>query len=276
MRFFITVFIFTLSLDSFGFMKISSRDALACKQASQLLDMSLNTKLEEAYYLRHVIFCSRLDENKHFTNSEWLSSGYFIRNMSIVNSLIIEADYSIEKVGLIDELTGQFFVSPEANEIIRLGLLESLAKDSSYYDSDEHPYEENKVIEENYFAIAIAYYDSGMNEDGHRVLNELRQLPYQYLPNIDATQIRGEQIYEKWVTKQSELVEKSEQQVSKTKGRKQKTVDVTVTEEAELSPIRIQSDNFNADSFVIEVVVFICIFISIFGFLIFRRKKNKK
>ncbi len=199
-------------------------------------------------------------------------------NKTVISELSGDNDYSCDL--LQETMSGG--LDPEINEILTKAYLRSIEKDPQYcYSSDEHPYEERVVFERFYTQIASAYYSNGMKGEGERILNELRELPHQYLAGIDDAQERYERSYSRWEDKQKALKEKAQSigitniEDSTKENVKEEIATTEPNTEKQIEP-NTASAVTKLESIFKQYGIFILAFLIFFGMYLYSRRKTKK
>lgn len=270
-----------LSVDAFGFTQVKDSSVETCTKVKELLDLN-NTKLEEAYYLNAILACGSSNDYKNYSRDEWLASNFYTQHRKRINDLVFEADYKIEDVELIALLKNKFYLTPKNHERIKKGYLASLEIDSSHLEGGEHPYEPHKMAESLYFDISSRYYANGMKDDGDRILDELRQLPYQYLPDIERAQKWGHEAYSRWELEQKKTQDNATDSIeikarAEITGSESKVSEEAEAEsEADVDGLSSESETIKLDPGMKPYGLFLLGFLALLSLYLFSNRKRKK
>ncbi len=250
-----------------------------CKKATQLMQIGGLNSLQYLYLKRIDFSCTlKQYDRKSEAAKERARDFYKSYNETVKLEFSGNNDYSCDLI----QKTMIGGLDPDINEMLTKAYLRSIEKDPQYcYSSDEHPYEERVVFERFYTQIASAYYSNGMKGEGERILNELRELPHQYLAGIDDAQERYERSYSRWEDKQKALKEKAQSigitniEDSTKENVKEEIATTEPNTEKQIEP-NTASAVTKLESIFKQYGIFILAFLIFFGMYLYSRRKTKK
>lgn len=273
-----------MPLCSFAYVIKEGKSEVTCENASEWYKKLSATTLEKAYSLNHVIYCAGKSRLEKISSEEWFTSDFFIENKKELNRLISVAEFSQENVELIYWFVRKFYLTPQSNEIVRKAFLVELDKHQDFYGTDgDHPYQPHVMTFDHYTSIASKYYSNGMYDEGKRILNELRELPYQDILKIDK-EISDYEIVYKTPTK-SELKEATALTTETIEEKKSALNEVAEFDKntkpvLEVTKQAKQVDPASAvtqlESILKQDGIFILAFLLFLGMYLYSRRKTKK
>jgi len=273
-----------MPLCSFAFVIKEGESEVTCDNASEWYKELSTTTLEKAYALKYIVSCTGRSRLERISSEEWFTSDFFIQNKKELNRLISVAEFSQEDVELIFWFVGKFYLTPKSNELVRKAFLVELDKHQDFYGTDgDHPYQPHIMTFDHYTRIASKYYSNGMYDEGKRVLNELRELPYQDTLKIDK-KIANYEIAYKTATKSefkeataltSETIEEKKSGLNEVAelDKNTKPVPEGIKQEKQVDPAPAVTQ---LESIFKQYGIFIFAFLIFFGMYLYSRRKTKK
>jgi hypothetical protein len=99
------------------------------------------------------------------------------------------------------ELNLRLPLNEENYEFLTKILVEKTIQNPPFDETGEHLFQPEVFTFKQYENIARKYYSNGMQEDGERIINELKLLPYQDSGEIILLQDRMASVYDRWKEK---------------------------------------------------------------------------
>jgi hypothetical protein len=210
----LVVFIYIIFSQTFSFASVEEKLAAEglsrdCEIVDEILGRDSLNKLQKAYMLRVEFECFAKTEmaNDNIDAVVDRKDQYEYE----VNRVIQEMSQTNKEFSLfILELNLRLPLNEENYEFLTKMLVEKTNQNPPFDETGEHPFQPEVFIFSNYENIARKYYSSGMQEDGQRIINELKLLPYQDSGGIILLQDRMARVYERWQEKQMNSSQRSD------------------------------------------------------------------